>query len=48
MDETERSRLKLDVLHLAREHSRSRNADCEAPLGEIIKTAEVFYKFVTE
>jgi len=48
MDELQRNRLKLDVLHLAREHTRARNVDCEAPLGEIIKTAEVFYKFVTE
>jgi hypothetical protein len=48
MDDLERSRLKLDILHLAREHTRGKNADNEAPLGEIIKTAEIFYKFVAD
>ncbi len=48
MDEPQHNRLKLDVLYLAREHARARNCDSEATLSDIIKTAEVFYKFVTE
>jgi hypothetical protein len=48
MDDLERSRLKLDILQLAREHTRGKNADNEAPLEEIVKAAEVFYKFVAD
>ena len=48
MDDLERSRIKLDILYLAREHTRGKNADNEATLGEIVKTAEVFYKFVAD
>ena len=47
MNQLELYRLKLDLLVLARDVSRGSNADNEASLGEIIKTANELYKFVT-
>ena len=46
MNQLELYRLKLDLLVLARDVSRGKNADNEASSGEIIKTANELYKFV--
>lgn len=48
MVEMQRTRLKLDILYLARDYAKERNADNAGSLDAVLGYAEKFYNFVTK